>query len=63
MIVTLFLAVFGLTFLYYAAKCAWRSYILWNAVDARSPYGKLPIPPGDFGLPIIGETHLWALQV
>lgn len=63
MILTLFTTIFGVTFLYYVAKYAWKWYILWKARDPMSPYGELPIPPGDFGLPIIGETHFWALQV
>lgn len=55
--------IIGPIVLYHAFKLTWRSYILWTAQDAASQHRDLPIPPGDFGMPIVGETHLWALQV
>lgn len=48
---------------YYFSKAVWRWYLLRSAEDPSSNLSHLPIPPGDFGLPVIGETLLWAVQV
>lgn len=49
--------------LFYLSKYLWRIYILRSAKDPSTDLSHLPIPPGDFGLPIIGETLTWAIQV
>lgn len=48
--------------LFYLSKFLWRMYILRSARDPSTDLSHLPIPPGDFGLPIIGETLTWAIQ-
>lgn len=49
--------------LYFVAQYLWRKRILKSAHDPTSPLSKtLPLPPGDFGIPFLGETLSWAVE-
>nr|XP_039260015.1 cytochrome P450 26B1-like isoform X1 [Styela clava] len=50
--------------LFYASKTIWRWYIFSTANDLTSTLTRdFPLPPGDFGIPFLGETLSWARQV
>ncbi|XP_039260317.2 cytochrome P450 26B1-like [Styela clava] len=55
---------FGITIsLLFLSKFLWRKYILKTAEDSTSSLtASLPLPPGDFGIPFIGETLSWVIQ-
>lgn len=58
--------VYGLLFvvLYYVSKFLWRNFLIYKSKDPSSKLSDLlPLPPGDFGIPFLGETLLWAIQV
>jgi len=41
----------------------WRRRQMLLSEDASSDISHLPLPPGDTGLPILGETLEWLVEV
>ena len=65
-IMALYFILFVIAFLllsWYPLKVWWEKRNKRLAEDPSSPLSHLPLPPGDFGPPIIGETFLWLTQV
>jgi len=54
---------FTVVLLYYPLKATWEAWNFHLARDPSSPLSHLPLPPGEFGFPIIGETLQWIMQV
>ena len=59
----LFLSIVSLIALWYPLKLWWKKRNIRLGNDPSSPLSHLPLPPGDFGLPLIGETFAWITQV
>ena len=60
---TFFLLILSALLLCYPLKFLWEAWNLYMASDPSSPLSHLPLPPGEFGLPIVGETLQWITQV
>nr|XP_009859215.1 cytochrome P450 26B1 isoform X2 [Ciona intestinalis] len=55
-------AILAVCILVHPLKAWWLNYNMKSAVDPDSKLNHLPIPPGSFGLPFIGETLAWITQ-
>ena len=53
----------ALLFFLYLIILWWKMANVRSIYDPSSKLSHLPIPPGDLGLPIIGETFHWLVQV
>lgn len=57
------LSVTSIIVLWYPLKIWWKKRNIRLGNDPSSSLSHLPLPPGDFGLPLIGETFAWITQV